>query len=152
LSHAACGLADIRPQRRARRKPMTTSAINAFDSTVQTTNHWLNEIMERMNWDEPQKAYHALRAVLHALRDRLPVNHAAALGAQLPMLVRGIYYEGWNPKRAPLKERKKADFVYHTREAFRDSPLIDAEEVTRAVLHVIAKHISKGEVESVKLT
>jgi uncharacterized protein (DUF2267 family) len=131
---------------------MTTSEIHAFDSTVHITNHWLNEIMERMNWDDHHKAYHALRAVLHALRDRLPVNHAAALGAQLPMLVRGIYYEGWNPNRTPVKERKKADFVFHVREAFRDSPLINAEDVTRAVLHVLASHVSKGEVENVKLT
>jgi uncharacterized protein (DUF2267 family) len=131
---------------------MTASAIAAFDSTVHMTNHWLNEIMESMNWDEPQKAYHALRAVLHALRDRLPVNHAAALGAQLPMLVRGIYYEGWNPSRTPIKERKKADFIYHIRDAFRNDQHLDAEELTRAVLHVIAKHVSRGEIESVKLT
>jgi len=131
---------------------MTTSAISAFDSTVHMTNQWLNEIMERMNWDDPHKAYHALRAVLHALRDRLPVNHAAALGAQLPMLVRGIYYEGWNPNRTPIKERKKADFVHHIQAAFRDAPPVDAEEVTRAVLRVIAGHVSNGEVESVKLT
>ncbi len=131
---------------------MTTSTIAAFDSTVHTTNHWLNEIMARLHWHDHQRAYHALRAVLHALRDRLPVNHAAAFGAQLPMLVRGIYYEGWIPNRTPVKERKKADFVYHIREAFRDASEIDAEAVTRAVLDVIAKHISAGEVERIKLT
>ena len=131
---------------------MTTSAITAFDSTVHTTNLWLNEIMDRLVTDDHQRAYHALRAVLHALRDRLPVNHAAALGAQLPMLVRGIYYEGWNPHRTPVKERKKADFLYHIRAAFPNDPDLDAEEVTRAVLYVLAKHVSKGEVESVKLT
>lgn len=131
---------------------MTTSEISSFDTTVHTTNHWLHEIMERMNWENPHTAYQALRAVLHALRDRLPVNHAAALGAQLPMLVRGIYYEGWNPARTPIKERKKADFIFHIRDAFRDSPNIDAEETVRAVLHVIAEHVSKGEIDSVKLT
>jgi len=131
---------------------MTTSAISGFDSTVHTTNLWLNEIMDRMHWDNRQHAYQALRSVLHALRDRLPVNHAAALGAQLPMLVRGIYYEGWIPSRTPVKERKKADFVYHIRQSFLDSPRIDEEEVTRAVLHVLSQHVSKGEVENVKLT
>jgi uncharacterized protein (DUF2267 family) len=131
---------------------MTAATITAFESTVHTTNLWLNEIMERMATDDHQRAYHALRAVLHALRDRLPVNHAAALGAQLPMLVRGIYYEGWTPHRTPLKERKKAAFLYHIRMAFNHESDLDAEEVTRAVLHVLARHISKGEVESVKLT
>jgi uncharacterized protein (DUF2267 family) len=33
--------------------------------------------------------------MLHALRDRLPPEIAVHLSAQLPMLVRGIYYEGW---------------------------------------------------------
>jgi len=131
---------------------MTTSTIPGFDSTVHITNRWLNEIMDRLNWDDSHRAYQALRAVLHALRDRLPVNHAAALGAQLPMLVRGIYYEGWNPSHTPVKERKKADFVYHVRAAFHDAPHLDAEEVTRAVLFVLAKHVSRGEVENVKLT
>lgn len=131
---------------------MTATTIIAFESTVHITNHWLNEIMHRLNWDNPHKAYQALRAVLHALRDRLPVNHAAALGAQLPMLVRGIYYEGWVPGRTPVKERKQADFLYHIRVAFHDAPTLDAEEVTRIVLHVLGSHISKGEVECIKLT
>jgi len=131
---------------------MTTSTIAAFNSTVHTTNHWLNEILDRLNWRDHQKAYHALRAVLHALRDRLPVNHAAALGAQLPLLIRGIYYDNWVPSRTPVKERKKADFLYHIREAFQDDPELDVENVTRSVLRVLAKHISKGEVESIQVT
>jgi uncharacterized protein (DUF2267 family) len=31
--------------------------------------------------------------VLHALRDRLTVEEASDLAAQLPMLIRGLYYE-----------------------------------------------------------
>jgi len=131
---------------------MSQTGTAAFDSTVQTTNIWLDEIMEEMGWFDRHRAYHALRVVLHTLRDRLPVNGAAALAAQLPLLIRGIFYEGWNPSRTRIKERKKADFVYHIHEAFRDAPFVDAEEVTRAVLRVIAKHVSNGEVESVKLT
>ena len=73
---------------------MSQTGVTAFDSTLQTTNVWLHEIMDRMCWQDKHRAYHGLRAVLHALRDRLPVDQAAALGAQLPMLVRGFYYEG----------------------------------------------------------
>jgi len=76
---------------------MSQTGVAAFDSTIQTTNVWLHDIMERLGWQDRHRAYHALRAVLHALRDRLPVDQAAALGAQLPMLVRGFYYEGWHP-------------------------------------------------------
>ncbi len=130
---------------------MTQTCLTPFESTLQTTNIWFNEIQERMGWGEDhQRAYHALRAVLHALRDRLPVDQAAALAAQLPMLVRGFYYEGWHPHGKPVKERHKEDFLSHVAAAFGDDPDVDPERVTRAVLQVLSKHVSGGEVESVK--
>jgi len=79
----------------------------AIASTVQTTHEWLNELTVLLGWPDRHDAYQALRGVLHALRDRLSVDEAAALGAQLPMLVRGCYYEDWHPHGKPLKERKK---------------------------------------------
>jgi uncharacterized protein (DUF2267 family) len=129
---------------------MTHPSVAAFDSTVQTTNVWLHEIQERLGWQDTHRAYHALRAVLHALRDRLPVDQAAALAAQLPMLVRGFYYEGWHPHGKPVRERHKEEFLAHIREAFREDPLIDPEEVVQAVLHVLSRHVTSGEIERVK--
>jgi len=124
--------------------------LKPFDSTIQTTNIWLNDILERLGWQESYRAYHALRAVLHALRDRLTVEQAAALAAQLPMLVRGFYYEGWHPHGKPVKERHKEEFLAHIADAFRDDPDVDPEQVTRAVFQVLAKHVTVGEIESVK--
>jgi uncharacterized protein (DUF2267 family) len=51
------------------------AALSAFDSTVQTTHVWLNELLGLLRWQDPHRAYLALRAVLHALRDRLSVGH-----------------------------------------------------------------------------
>jgi uncharacterized protein (DUF2267 family) len=124
---------------------MTQTAITAFDSTLQTTNVWLHDIMRRLDWVDKHRAYHALGAVLHSLRDRLPVEGAAALAAQLPLLVRGLFFEGWHPAGKPLKERKKEDFLAHVAAAFPGDPA-DPEEVTRAVLAVLAEHVSAGEV------
>ncbi|MER3415117.1 MAG: DUF2267 domain-containing protein [Gemmataceae bacterium] len=129
---------------------MSTTGLAVFDSTIEKTNVWLNEIMERMGWTERHRAYHALRAVLHALRDRLTVTEAADLGAQLPLLIRGIYYEGWHPSGKPVKERKKEQFLAHIREAFRDDPDVDVEAIVRAVFQVMAKHITPGEIEDVQ--
>jgi uncharacterized protein (DUF2267 family) len=129
---------------------MSQTGVTAFDSTIQTTNVWLLDILERLGWQNRHRAYHALRAVLHALRDRLPVDQAAALAAQLPMLIRGFYYEGWHPHGKPVKQRHKEDFLAHIAEAFRDDPDVDPEEVVQAVFGVLSKHVSSGEIEGVK--
>ena len=131
---------------------MSNTGVRAFDSTIHTTNVWLNDLADQLGWRDKQRAYHALTAVLHALRDRLPVEQAVALGAQLPMLVRGFYYEGWRAADKPLKERRKEEFLAHVAAAFRDEPDIDAEEIARAVFQVIAKHVTPGEVKHVKIT
>lgn len=129
---------------------MSQATLTPFDSTLQTTHVWLHDILERLGWEDPHRAYHALRAVLHVLRDRLPVDQVAALGAQLPMLIRGFYYEGWHPHGKPVKERHREDFLAHVAAAFRDDPDVDPERVTRAVLQVVAKHVSSGEINSMK--
>jgi uncharacterized protein (DUF2267 family) len=129
---------------------MTASDIPAFDSTFQTTNIWLNDIRKRLGGPDHRRAYHALRAVLHALRDRLTVEEAAALGAQLPMLVRGFYYEGWHPHGKPIKERKKEEFLAHIARDFEYDPAINPEQITRAVFGVIAAHVTAGEIISIE--
>lgn len=73
---------------------MSVTGLDVFDSTLQKTNEWLQQIMQQLGTDSRQEAYIGLRATLHTLRDRLPLEVVAHLGAQLPMLVRGIYYEG----------------------------------------------------------
>lgn len=129
---------------------MSQTSLPAFESTTQTTNIWLNDVMDHLGCEDQHQAYHALRAVLHALRDRLTVDAAAALGAQLPMLVRGFYYEGWHPHGKPIKERHKEEFLAHIAAAFQDDPDIDAEQVARAVFQVLAKHVTAGEIEGLK--
>ena len=131
---------------------MSATGITAFDSTIHTTNIWLNDLMSWLGWPDKQQAYHALRVVLHTLRDRLPVEQAAALGAQLPMLVRGFYYEGWHPHGKPVKERTKEAFLGHIAAAFQNDPDVKAEDVARAVFHVLAKHVTPGEVKHVTLS
>jgi uncharacterized protein (DUF2267 family) len=128
---------------------MSQTAMAGFDSTLQTTNVWLHEIMHRMGWVDKPRACHALRAVLHALRDHLPVDGAAALAAQLPLLIRGIFFEGWHPAGKPVKARKKDDFLAHVAAGFADGAA-DPEEVTRAVLAVLAYHVSAGELAHVE--
>ena len=134
-----------------RRSPKPKTSHDLFDTTIQKTQIWLNDLMSQLDWEErPHKAYLALRTVLHALRDRLTVEEAVQLGAQLPMLIRGFYYEGWTLKGKPHKERHKQDFLDHIRDAFRDDVTVNAQQVCRAVFRVLARHTSKGEIDDVR--
>jgi uncharacterized protein (DUF2267 family) len=127
---------------------MGATGLDVFDSTVQQTNLCLKEIAEEMGWDDRRRAYLALRGTLHALRDYLVVDESAHLAAQLPLLVRGIYYDGWDPSNVPVEGRGRDDFLRRVAGAFeRADPDVDPERVTRAVLGVLTDHISAGEAD-----
>lgn len=124
--------------------------MTVFESTVQSTNEWLQEVNREVNRDDQQQAYRMMRAVLFALRDRMTVEEATDLGAQLPMLVRGFYYEGWNPSKTPSPERNRAEFLNHVNEFLQPASDGDPEEATRAVFKVLSRRITGGEIEHVK--
>jgi uncharacterized protein (DUF2267 family) len=126
------------------------TGLEAFDSTFQKTNLWLREIMEGIGTDDKHKAYLALRAVLQTLRDHLLVQEAAELGAQLPVLIRGLYYEGWRPSDMPEKGRSKDEFLNRIVTFFPNDPEVDAEKVVKAVLLTMAHHVTPGEMRDVK--
>ena len=129
---------------------MSITGLEVFDSTVHKTNSWLKELMQELHREDRRKAYLALRATLHALRDRLTVEEAAQLGAQLPMLIRGFYYEGWDPTGKPLKIRDKEEFLGLIAEEFRADERLDPELIARAVFKVLADRVTAGEIEDVK--
>ncbi len=136
----------INPESRHR----TNKNIPTFASTVQKTKQWVCELMQELQWDDAQKTYRGLRAVLHALRDRLTIHESADFAAQLPMLLRGLFYEGWQPDAVPVKDRTKEAFLAHVFKAFINDQSVDPERLTRCVLKVAAKHVSEGEVEDIR--
>jgi uncharacterized protein (DUF2267 family) len=85
--------------------------------------------MTVLGWEDKQKAYGALRAVLQALRDRLTVDEVAQLGAQLPVLISGIYYEGWDPASKPARIRHKSEFFPHIQHQFRSDDSVNPEQI-----------------------
>lgn len=125
---------------------MTAPVLPVFQQTLQKTNDWLSAVAVALDTQDQHRAYQALRATLHALRDRVGPNEAAQLGAQLPLLLRGAYYEGWRPAGKPLKERSRKQFLDHVR---NDITQGEPEAVVRAVFQVIHHLISEGEVDDI---
>lgn len=129
---------------------MSATGLEVFDRTLQATNIWLDDVMREAGWTDRQKAYHALRAVLHTLRDHLPVNDAAHFSAQLPMLIRGLFYESWQPAKVPVKERSRDQFLMHITDAFLFDVQADSQQITSAVLRAVSKHVSAGVVSHIR--
>ena len=109
---------------------MPATGLEIFDKTLQTTNIWLDEIMEEIGQDR-QAAWHVLGAVLRTLRDRLTVDESAHLSAQLPLLIRGLYYDQWQPSHVPTKCRTKEEFLEHVAEGLRDIRPVDQQAPCR---------------------
>jgi uncharacterized protein (DUF2267 family) len=119
--------------------------ISVFEQTIVKTNHWLDELGARLGSDDREHCYHALKAVLHALRDRLPVGEAVDLGAQLPMLMRGFYYEGWRPAGKRRVSRHKQQFLEQVRSEAVRLREDEVEEVVTAVFGLLSSELGTGE-------
>ena len=128
---------------------MSTKTLPVLDRTLHETHNWLNDIAEAIGDPRREMAYHALRGVLFALRDRLPVNEVFDLSAQLPLLVRGILFESYRPENKPDKYDRDA-FLDRVRSELQPIGGGNAERVTRGVLRVIGQHVSAGEIDDLR--
>lgn len=121
--------------------------MHVFDKPVQKSIEWLKEAQHELGWEE-RETYNAVLAVLHTLRDRLPAVEAMHLAAQLPMVLKGAFYEGYNPSWKPDKDIKTAEDFY-SEVCQRSSKEIDARQATDAVMKVLTRKVSPGEIEDI---
>lgn len=128
---------------------MAVTGLSTIDHAPQVVAEWLNELCDDLGWAEKGRAYLLMCATLHEVRDFLSVDEAADLAAQLPVLIRGIYYEGWDPSKTPVKPRSKAAFIAKIDARFRKEPLEDTERAVAAVFDLLRRHVSSGEFEQV---
>jgi uncharacterized protein (DUF2267 family) len=116
--------------------------------SVQHARTWLKELRKTGGFADETEALSVLRAVLHQLRDRLSVEEAVDLAAQLPIIVRGVYYEGWRPARVPQKIHSKQKFLNQITLKFLPRP-IPPEAAVRHVFALMAHHCDPGEISDV---
>jgi len=128
---------------------MNELGVAALDHTVQETNLWLKAVAEQLHFKERHQAYSALRAVLHALRDRLTPDSAVHLGAQLPLLIRGIYYEGWHLAGKPTRDHHAQAFADHVLQQLPPKFPMDPLTVSHGVFEVLWQRLDAGETAKV---
>jgi len=121
-----------------------------IETSSQRAHEWLHDIERALGFGDEHAAYAALRATLHAVRDRLPVELAAHFGAGLPTMIRGIYYDGWHPSAARLRQAHAEDFVEAMRrEMHGHTELQNVEQVALAVMGVIDEHLERGQIDHI---
>lgn len=128
---------------------MSANGLEVFDKTIQTTNIWLKEITEVIGPDR-HLAWKVLSTVLHKLRDRLTVDVAAHLGAQLPLLIRGVYYDQFQPAKQPSGCRDLDEFVAEVQEWLADVRPVNAADAVDAVFATLSRHLPEGQLAIVR--
>jgi uncharacterized protein (DUF2267 family) len=130
---------------------MSSHGLEGIDHSAQQAHIWINDLELRLGWDSKPRAYRLLKAVLQTLRDRLPINEATDLGAQLPTLIRGVYYDGWRPAHyLSFNDRHLEGFLDRIDSAFRSDPIDDTSEAVSAVFALLSAKISAGETADVR--
>ncbi|HVA06570.1 MAG TPA: DUF2267 domain-containing protein [Acidimicrobiales bacterium] len=122
--------------------------VGVVDRTVAKTYEWLERLCEELETENRQYAYMVLRTALQSLRDRLGPEVSAHVAAQLPLLVRGIFYEGWDPSRTPQK-LTLAQFVARVEHDANLKEPAEAERAIRAVMHVLWDELAPGTMDHV---
>ncbi|MBW9052325.1 DUF2267 domain-containing protein [Rhizobium mesosinicum] len=123
---------------------MSDTQVAALDHTVQLTNLWLKKLVDQHRFSDRHEAYNALRAVLHALRDQLTVEQAVHLSAQLPMLVRGIYFENWHIGAEKKRMRSIDDFTQQVANHLPPQFPRDPKATSGAVFDLLWQEIDPG--------
>ncbi len=121
---------------------MSATGVDSLDRSIEKTNAWLADVAASFGTQDRKVAYRATRAWLHTLRDRLPASVSSHLAAQLPELLRGVFFEGWNQSKVPAKFGRD-EFVAR----FAKDAQVHLTEVPRAgrlVTGALRNHLSPG--------
>lgn len=129
---------------------MSAQGLEVIDSSVQVTHEWINELAGRLDWSSKRSALRLLRTTMQHLRDHLLTNEMAQFSAQLPLLIRGIFFEGWVPKRTPIKERTAKEFIDAIETHMGQTEEYRGPEDIRRVFDLLNARLSTGEIEDVR--
>ena len=128
---------------------MATTGLDVFDRTLHTTNLWLDEISAEIGPDR-HLAWHVLGAVLRSIRDEMLVEQSAHFAAQLPLLVRGAYFDQYRPAAQPASGRSQEEFISRIQHDMHGARPVNAEQAVSAVTRTLNRHVTEGQVKKVR--
>lgn len=131
-------------------KLKSSTGIEALDQEIQGSGEWIDSLRKSLDWQDKSLAYLALKAALHALRDALPPDEAVFLGATLPLILRGAFFEGWHMRGKPLPLLEREAFFERIRDGVNRNLGVDAEAVARATFELLDARLPPAELEAVK--
>ena len=120
----------------------------SFENSLQKTQKWLRELRVNADLEDNEEALSVLRVVLHRLRARLPREEAVDLGAQLPNIIQGFYYESWQPSLMPLRNRAKRPFLEDVATDL-DPQRNEPDRLVRDVFNLLACHCDPREISRI---
>ncbi|MGA9411851.1 MAG: DUF2267 domain-containing protein [Roseobacter sp.] len=129
---------------------MGSEGLDVIEHSVHLAHDWVNELTGRLDWSSKRSALRLMRVTMHHIRDHLPVDELAQFSAQLPVLVRGFFFEGWVPKRTPIKERHEYEFIAYIDEQMADTEEYRGREDIKCVFDLLNARLSRGEIEDVR--
>lgn len=127
---------------------MSVQSVDSIERSVHKTNDWLSDLASELGYSN-EEAWRILKAFLQTVRDELTVDEAAHLAAQLPLVLRGAFYEGFDPGPGPSKPRKRDEFLAVLAERAQFPRPADAELPAEAAATVLRRHVTAGEVDDV---
>ncbi|MDX1631797.1 MAG: DUF2267 domain-containing protein [Thermoanaerobaculia bacterium] len=129
---------------------MTMTTVSSLNRSLEKAQIWLKDLQKIGHLRDESQAYSVLRAVLHVLRDRVTPDEGADLGAQLPLVIRGLYYENWKPSRAPASYDELDEFYGRIRGELRGGTDVDPAHAFRSVARLLDQKITAGEMDQIR--
>ena len=126
---------------------MSANGLPVFDRTLEKTHQFINDVASQISVEDKHLVFMGINAVLHSLRDRIPLEEAAQLGSQFPVMLAGFYYQGWKPAATPTKERSVSAFVEKVEENLPiDDYPVETKKLISGVFAVLSEWVTEGEV------
>ena len=129
---------------------MSAQGLEVIDHTVQLTHEWIVDLRDRLDWTSSRDVLRLLRVTLAQVRDHLGHNEVAQLSAQLPLLIRGMFFEGWQPAHTPVRDRALDHFIAAIAAQVDDVRDWRGVEDVEVVFAMLGTKITHGEMADIK--